>query len=522
MRLLLLSIYTLLSIHFGYTQASKNIDILHYHYKLRVSDTNDTIYGLTEIQAVFKNNTNSISLDLENADTKGGMLVEDVSVEGSVIMYSHTSNRIAISIAAPQDTTVIRIKYKGVPKDGLVIAKNKFGDRTFFGDNWPNRAHQWLPCIDHPSEKAIVAFSVEAPDHYQVVGNGILKEISNTANGKLHRWETQVPIPSKVMVVGIARFAVEYIGKVHQIPMSTWVYPQNKNAGFYDYAQAKEILQWFIDHIAPYPYGKLANVQSKTRFGGMENASNIFYYENSVTGKRKAESLLAHEIAHQWFGNSATESNWSHLWLSEGFATYFTNLYMESKYGKEKLKERMQTQRQEIIAFSKKRYTPVIDTQTKNLMQLLNANSYQKGGWFLHMLRMQTGDEVFWEIIKDYYQNFQLANADTEDFKKTVQQHYDPKKNYLDTFFQQWLSQAGHPILQHSWNQEGKQVSLQLQQKQNNSFVFPLEIAVHYLDGSVEKRSLYIVDKKHNWNWKSKKKIKDIVLDPEVKLLFEE
>src|SRR5207249_666261 len=119
------------------------------------------------------------------------------------------------------------------------------------------------------------------------------------------------------------------------IPVSAWVYPQDSAKGFYDYALATEILKFYANYIAPYPYKKLANVQSKTIFGGMENASAIFYAENSVNGERTSEDLLAHEIAHQWFGDMASETSFEHLWLSEGFATYFTDLYFEKKYGKE-------------------------------------------------------------------------------------------------------------------------------------------------------------------------------------------
>src|SRR6266700_2106852 len=179
------------------------------------------------------------------------------------------------------------------------------------------------------------------------------------------------------MVIGAAGFAVQYSGTINGTPVYSWVYPENKEKGFYDYAQAVDILPFYIKHVGPYAYEKLANVQSKTIFGGMENAGAIFYSENTVTGTRVSESLLAHEIAHQWFGDMATETDWSHLWLSEGFATYMTILYFEKKYEK-----------------------PVVDSSVTNYMELLNANSYQKGGWILHMLRMEAGDSAFWKGIR--------------------------------------------------------------------------------------------------------------------------
>ncbi len=132
----------------------------------------------------------------------------------------------------------------------------------------------------------------------------------------------------------------------------------------------------------------------------MENASCIFYAENSVTGKGKAEDLMAHEIAHQWFGNSVTENDWHHIWLSEGFATYLTAVYQEKTYGKEKLDETMKSARDRVIGFYLRSPRPVVDTTVTDLMKLLNANSYQKGAWVLHMLRRELGDDLFWKGMR--------------------------------------------------------------------------------------------------------------------------
>src|SRR5690606_33381103 len=148
---------------------------------------------------------------------------------------------------------------------------------------------------------------------------------------------SEVPIATKVMVIGVARFAVDHVREVNGIPVTSWVYPQDRDAGFSDYARAAAILDYFDSHIGPYPYLKLANVQSKTRYGGMENAGNIFYSEGSVTGTGRSEGTIAHEIAHQWFGDSVTEADWYHVWLSEGFATYFTLLWYEHAYGRDRM-----------------------------------------------------------------------------------------------------------------------------------------------------------------------------------------
>ena len=499
------------------------VDVQHYDYQIRVNDSTDVIYVQARVKILFKTAVSGFNLDLENQDASGkGMVIDRIQISGQNIEFQHANNRVKI-LAQVQKNSVFEfeIGYYGIPRDGLIIGKNKFGDRTFFGDNWPDRAHQWLICNDHPSDKATVNFTVIAPDHYQVIATGKLREVTNIdSKNILYRYVAEVPLPTKVMVIGVARFAREEAGAVQHIPVSTWVYPQNKKEGFYDYAQALEILPFFIEYIGPYPFSKLANVQSKTRYGGMENAGNIFYFEASVTGQRKHESLLAHEIAHQWFGDSATETGWEHLWLSEGFATYFTDLYFEHKYGHKRLQERMAAHREKVIRFSKNWKLPVIDTVTTQLIRRLNANSYEKGAWVLHMLRHEIGDAMFHKAIREYYARFAYKNASTEDLIKIFEKISG--KN-LDDFFRQWLYKPGHPVLKTSFVNGKNAVVIQVEQVQQNFplFDFPLEIQLVYDDDSRENIRLPISAKSETFPVKTKGKVKEILLDPDVWLLYE-
>ncbi|MEE9363278.1 MAG: M1 family metallopeptidase [Cellulophaga sp.] len=500
------------------------IDIQKYEFHIAVNDSSDEIKGEAIITLKTTASLSSFILDLENKDLfNKGMVIETVNRNDKALRFEHANNKVVIFTEITTSNTEITfsIKYHGIPKDGLVISKNKYGDRTFFGDNWPNRAHQWLPTVDHPSDKALVEWHVTAPSHYQVIGNGTQQEETDLSDkNTLYVWKSEVPIPTKVMVIGIARFAVQHIGETHNIPISSWVYPQNKKEGFYDYALAKDVINFFIENVGPYPYSKLANVQSKTRFGGMENASNIFYFENSVSGERKIENLIAHEIAHQWFGNSATESGWEHIWLSEGFATYFTNLYVLETKGKDALDNLLIKQRNKVIEFYKKQYTPVIDKTSTDLMKLLNANSYQKGGWILHMLRKKLGDAVFWKGIRTYYKKFALKNASTNDLKQVFEEVSGKK---LGVFFTQWLEKAGHPSLKTTWKQSRNKVKYKILQiqKSDNIFTFPIELKIAYEDGTTEITSVSVLDKKSSFLLAVKSKVKEISMDPNCWLLFE-
>ncbi len=422
---------------------TNGLDVKHYSFYIALNDSNNIIKGNAVITTAFLKPENEVVFDLVNKKNDGkGMTVTSVSKSGLKINFEQDNQHLIIKDKGnPGKENIYSISYEGTPADGLIISNNKFGERTFFSDNWPNRAHNWIPCNDHLSDKATVDFFVTAPDHYEVVSNGEKIEETNLPDHlKMTHWKESVPLPTKIMVIGVTGFATNNVGSVDCIPVSSWVYPPDRDSGFAHYAIAKNILQWYINHIGPYAFEKLANVQSTTIFGGMENAGCIFYFEKSVDSKG-IESLMAHEIAHQWFGDNVTEKDWPHLWLSEGFATYMTDLYLENKYGKDSLQHLLTTQRAEVVNYSKNHNTPVVDTsESLHLMKLLNDNSYQKGAWVLHMLRRKLGDDLFWKGIRLYYKTYSGSNASTADLEKVFE---EVSRQNLQTFFKQWLFTAG-------------------------------------------------------------------------------
>lgn len=492
------------------------IDVLHYGFNLSLTDAGNNIKGKADIAVKFLKTPGTFKIDLVKKKADGtGMTVSRVLENGRSVRFEQDSNAINISTRAKENTQkTYTIYYEGVPADGLIISTNKFGNRTFFGDNWPNRAHNWIPCVDEPADKAAVDFYVTAPDHYVVIANG-LKVSETVLPGQLKKthWAETAQLPTKVMVIGVADFAVDHPKDVNDIPVYTYVFPEDAKHGFKSYAVAGDILPFFIGKIGPYSYKKLANVQSKTIFGGMENASCIFYFEDSPSSKG-IEELMAHEIAHQWFGDAVSEKNFRHLWLSEGFATYLTNYYLESKYGVDTLKKRLTGDRIKILSFEKKRFTPVVDTTVKkDYMPLLNPNSYEKGSWVLHMLRRKLGDGAFWKGLNTYYLKYQGANASTADFRNVMEQISGQD---LKPFFKQWLNTAGHPDVAITWTYDVKThvVDITAEQKQNRLYTFPLEVNV---DG--ELHTIDMNDKSTTVHIAAGKIQPHITVDPNVNLL---
>lgn len=519
--LFLLCIYISLS-----ATSQRNIDVLHYKFEIELNDHNDTIIGKATIFFRLLSEAETIQFDLTALGSDGkGMIANAYLPDGRILIANTSAEKIALKLPAKAlagDSLIIIIEYKGIAANGLIISKNKYGKRTFFGDNWPNRAHHWLPCVDDPADKASVEFLVTAPVHYQVVANGVLMEETNLPGGKkFSHWKEDEPLPTKVMVIGVAEFAVQHTGIVNDcIPVSSWVFPENKKEGFYDYEIAQEVLAWHINYIGPYAYKKLANVQSKTMFGGMENASAIFYYEGSVTGNRTIHDLISHEIVHQWFGNHATEKSFAHLWLSEGFATYLTHVYIESIYGTDSLNKRMADDRITVLDFVKSMKRPVVDS-TSDYMKLLSPNSYQKGSWVLHMLRRQLGDSVFHKSIRDYYAQYGGKNAETKDLQKIFEINSGKK---LDTFFEQWLHRPVNPKLDISWKYSPgfKNIEVTVTQLQDGApFVFPLELELNLGKARPKYQTIYISKKMETFTLKQGAGLLFIKADPNTSLLME-
>jgi len=501
------------------------IDVQDYDFALTLSDDTDRIEGTATVRLRITTDTlSAVRLDLigRSAGTDTGMQVRSVLEDGRAVSYRHADARLRLRPPNLEEgqTRTFRIRYAGVPADGLIIGTNQHGDRTFFGDNWPNRARHWLPVVDHLSDKATVEFRVTAPARYEVVSNGALVRDSTSGGTRYTHWRTDVPLPPKVMVIGVADFAVDTAGTVDGVPVQSWVYPEDREVGFEDLGRAPPILRFFEENLGPYPYEKLANVQSTTRYGGMENAASIFYSETAVADGEDDTPLLAHEIAHQWYGNTVTEADWPHLWLSEGFATYLTGLYLEHARGEAALRRYMDRARTQVVRFHEKNpHEPLVDTTYSDPNELLNTNPYQKGAWVLHMLRREVGTDPFWTGLRAYYERYRNGNARTRDLRAVMEEVSGQR---LKPFFDQWTRRPGHPVIEGTWRHEpdAGQCVVTLRQTQDEPpFEVPVEVAV--ADERARTTTLYLRGREAQTRVKCPRAPSSVSLDPHTDLLAE-
>ena len=511
------------------------VDVVHYAFQLTLSDESDAIEGETSVEfRVLQEGLASLTLDLvqpKPAAPGRGMTVSSVTEGGALRAFEHTADRLAIRLepaGRPGERRTLVVRYRGVPITGLLIANNKHGERTFFSDNWPIKARHWLPTLDHPYDKATSEMRVLAPAHYQVVSNGLLVEETDLGNGRrLSHWRQSVPIATWLNVLGVARFAVDHRPAWRGLPIDTWVYRQDRDSGFAVFANPTvAVLDFLSDRVGPYPYERLGHVQANGVSGGMESATSLFYGDDSVGDPRSTRwrNVIIHEIAHQWFGNSVTESDWDDVWLSEGFATYFTQLFIEHAYGRDEMLAGLRTSRDTIREFYAK--TPdyrTIHDNISDMSQILSGPGiYQKGAWTLHMLRGLIGDAAFWTGIRDYYKRFRDSNATTADFRRAMEQ---ASGQDLAWFFDQWLTRGGFPKLSARWSYDAtaKQLRLDVEQLQPGPpFRLPIELEIE-VDGEPRPRPgrIEVRQRREILTLPLDRHPKSVALDPRTYVLME-
>ena len=491
------------------------IDVLDYRFELVLSDTSSEIEGRAAIGFRVLRAVSEVDFDLDDPDGEaggetggagapgdgvrpaGGMVVSAVvlaepsgttSDAGRSLSFRQEDDRLHVRLgreAGAGEVRRIEVRYRGVPADGLTIGVNRHGDRTFFADNWPNRAHHWLPVVDHPSDKAYVAFAVTAPARYQIVATGAFVAAIDLGDGlRRTEWRSRAPVATKVMAVGAARFVRHRQAVVDGVPVETWVYPQDREAGLRAFAPAARVVGTFERRLGEYPYAKLANVQTTTRWGGLENAGNVFYNEDAIDSENGIETLIAHEVAHQWFGDSVTESDWPHVWLSEGFATYLTACYLDWTYGRERFLGQMDAARGRVLKYVEQAPDSVIVPEAvPDPRRLLSPNVYQKAAWVLHMLRGEIGDGTFWKGMRVYYQRFRDRNASTADFVAVME---EVSGRRLDWFFDQWLRRPGVPELEIEWSYDAAASAVEFDVRQLGPTIYrlPVDVEAVLADGS--------------------------------------
>jgi aminopeptidase N len=360
-------------------------------------------------------------------------------------------------------------------------------------------AHYWFPCIDYPNAKATTEVTATVPSQYFVLSNGDLvsTKTDKTAKTKTYHWKMDTPHVT-YLVTCVAGEFVGHTDRLGTLPISYYVVPGREADGARSFGKTPKMVKFFAERIGvPYPYSKYAQVAvSDFIFGGMENTSATTQTDTTLHDARahldfSSDGLVAHELAHQWFGDLLTCKDWSHAWLNEGFATYFEALFREFDLGQDEFDYyRLQLAARYFEEDREQYRRPIVTNVYSEPIDLFDRHLYEKGACVLHTIRRQLGDDMWWRSINRYVDDNKLRNVETIDLVRAIETVTG--RNMLP-FFDQWVFKGGHPTFRvtYQWDDEAKSAVVRVDQTQDpndGTSVFTLPVTVAFVTGRTERR----------------------------------
>lgn len=499
----------------------RNYDVNYYRLDLDVIPGMQVIYGNVRVLATsLIDGFNLVVLDLH-----AHMLIDSVKSRHGVDHYSHSGNKLFITLDEDinnSEHVEVQISYHGRP-----VNEGSFNSFDFsFHQNSPIistlsepfGARLWWPCKDDPADKAdSVDIIVTVPDTLVVASNGVLAdEYENSNDTRTYFWKERYPISTYLISLAISNYEIfrDYYrySPDDSLEVVYYVYPELLEAAKTDFSPTVDMIEYYASVFGEYPFIKEKYGMALFPWGGaMEHQTCTSYGAGLIRGNNRYDSIIAHELAHQWFGDLITIKKWSHIWLNEGFASYAEALWVEHLSGKQAYHEYMDAFDLGYFPFS------VFITDSTNISSLFHATVYNKGAWVLHMLRKIMGDNKFFDALVSYRNKFAFGNATTEDFQRVCEQEY---RSDLSWFFSQWIYGPFRPRYEIIWTDSAaagrEYVRVQLKQTQNDAGLFKMPLDLKITTVSRETTiviwdSLAFQEFRFSFN----EKIQNVSLDPD-------
>ncbi|MEM2237531.1 MAG: M1 family aminopeptidase [Candidatus Caldarchaeum sp.] len=494
--------------------------IKHYKLEIEVDLEEKRVDGLATISLESFGNT--AFLDAVDMEVK--------SVEGCGYDYDGKTLTLHLPRAGWHE---IRVGYRAWPRTGLYFI---LPDRTnperlpfVYSHGEPEYHRHWMPIYDYPNMKFTTEMLVTVPEPLEVVSNGELVSVSDK-NGGLRTWHWSLDVPHTSYLIS---FVAGVFDKVEEdfngLKLAYYVPKGMKNYVKNSFGKTADIIKFFSEYLNyPYPYKSYRQVcVPEFVVGGMENTTattltDLTLHDDHAHLDFSSDPLIAHELAHQWFGDLVTCRDWSHIWLNESFATYLENLYVLHDKGHDEFLYELYSDLKSYLDEYQKRYSrPVVMRLYRYPEELFDRHAYPKGGLVLHTIKNVVGEESFRKGLHLFLSKHAFSTADTEDLRKALEQASGMSLEHL---FEQLVYSAGHPSakVSYRWEEEIKTLRLSLKQTQRDDSpeIYNLEIECHiHLDGEKVVRKFSLEEREVSLHIPLKTKPSHICVDPEFKLL---
>ena len=464
-------------------------DVKHVKLVITLDFEQETVSGTvsTTFAALYEE-VKSISFDAID------LQVERITLaDGKELAFSNDGKKLTVTLDRPYqhgEEFTVAVQYHAKPRTGLHFIKPAPEDPTRPVQAWtfgqPRYHSYWFPCHDAPNDRATTEIIVTIPAHFQTVANGNLIGVTDHGATKTHHWRHDIPHAAYLISLVVSDFAVvedSYNGK----PVNYYVRPDRKDDARYYMGKTPEMMRFFAEYTGvDYPYDKYAQTVVEIYTGAMEHTTATTHSFMLLMDERAALDfdlvpVVAHELAHQWFGDLVTCRDWPNGWLNEGFATYFEELWSGHDLGPDYFKQSMLDLKNDYLGEDGQYRRPIVyNVYHTDGFELFDGHMYNKGAWVLHMLRHQLGDATFRRAVKAYLERFREREVITADLERTFE---EVTGHSLAQFFQQWVYQGGYPAFEvnYSWDGEHSIARLKIKQTQQVNdltpcFVTPIDL----------------------------------------------
>ncbi len=472
-----------------------------------------------------------------------GFTLESVRVEsghGFVdAPFSYDGDTLIVRGLEQVDAGRVQVSYSVTPRRGIYFlepdAKVKDRPRQVWTQCQDEDARHWIPCHDKPHVKMTSEIKVRVPNGFIALSNGELVDSQTPAGKKPWHYHFQLdkPHPSYLLTLVAGNFTViddrdAKLGKGQTVPVRYYVPPARKKDAARSFGETPRMIELFSRLTGvPFPWRRYSQiVVSDFIFGGMENTTASTMYEHVLLDERAAlditsNDLVAHELAHQWFGDFVTCRDWSHAWLNEGFATFMEHVEREDRIGRDEYDYGVASDNDTYLHEASARYSrPIVCRDYAEPIDLFDRHLYEKGGLVLHMLRRELGDEAFWSGVREYLTSHAYGVVETNDLQRALEK---VSGRSLERFFDSWVYRPGHPELKVkvSWDDGLLSVNAKQTQKLGDTaeFHFELDLEVGTRGGGVSRYKKTVTSANDTFVIALAERPSFVAFDPELRVL---
>ncbi len=463
-------------------ERSHDYDAVHYKLEFKFDMEKKIYWGENQVTLLpLKDDFQQCVLDAEDFT-----VTSVAALNGEPLKFEQTDHSLIIDLSEKYDykqkvSFVIKYYEKNSQKGLRLFEAAADYPAQINTYAWPEGARHWFPCFDFPNDKVTNELIATVKNDFKVLSNGKLVKVTedNENNTKTYHWSQELPHSTYLIMMAAGPFEV-IEDSLGSLPVNYWVYKKDVPDAMRSFRKTPEMIDFFNKTFGfNYPWAKYDQVCIAGSGGGMEDTSATTLGHATIHDERaeqdfSSEGLVAHELAHQWWGDTITERTWSHVWLSESFATYSEYLYARHDRGEEEGAVNLLGKKNSYLREAHNEYIrPMVFNRYNNPRNIMDSHSYPKGATILHMLRFVMGDKPFFRSLQHFLEKHSFQAVDTYDLMKAVK---ESSGQNLDWFFEQWIFKPGHPVfnISYQWNESTRKLKLRIIQTQDTSTGVPI------------------------------------------------